>query len=538
MKAMRHFSIFLGTLAAAAALGGCGGSGGGSDGPAATTTVDGSVVAGPVAGANVAVKDASGTTVAGPVLTASDGTYSIAVPDAALGGILFFESSGGTFTDEAAGSAGVTAGGLMAAVEAGALGDGSAVHLTPATTIAGALVGHHGKTPAEAADLVEAAFGFAPDAAIAPLNAPAAEASEDSRLAALRAGAFSHLAAGLGLTPAQQFDLFHELGQDLSDGALDGAVDGGPLSVGTVTLPEDVQGRFAGALRDFYLDTSRNRTGLTAEKVGALPFAKVALTDTYRVEYLPGSEPAAMGRTEFQIRVTRRDDSTPASGLALTLMPKMHMPDRAHATPQDLPIVDNGDGTYSCALYYLMATRANGMAMGFWELKVGLGGMGSESVTFYPEVAMPMGDTVRAVLRGQADNEVSMMVPPNRRYFVFNDGVTGTPGSHTIHLFLAAFDSMMSWPALEVGTVLHPPAPQDPWTVGAVEVEASTDGTTWVGGTSDGAHWSVPNLTGLANGAAGRVFVRLTVNGEQKTTDGKAPSGSNGYADFTVTPGL
>jgi hypothetical protein len=68
-------------------------------------------------------------------------------------------------------------------------------------------------------------------------------------------------------------------------------------------------------------------------------------------------------------------------------------------------------------------------------------------------------------------------------------------------------------------------------------VSVSTDNATWIAATAaTGGHWTVSGLTGLTTGQTGTVYVELTVNGEQKTTDGKAPSGVNGYATFTVTP--
>lgn len=526
-RSMRR-AVLLGCAALLAACGGSGGGGSGDD-PAPKTTIAGTVYAAPVAGAGVTVRDADGNAVAGPVTTAADGSYAVEIPDSALTGDLRFEANGGTFTDEATGTAGVAAGALAAYVPGGELAAGAAVHLTPASTVAHGLVVAHGKTLAQANTLCQQAFGFAPDPSVAPANAPLSPAvAPSSALAGLRAAAFSRLTQDVcPAHPERQFALLTALAEDLQDGALDGKADGSaavPVVAGT-NLPTDVLYRYARALNDV-LDDARNLTGMTPT---------TALTPTYQVEYVEGARPAVQGRTEFMVRITRRSDGAPATGLALALKPLMHMTTKNHATPLDLPIVDHGDGTYSCALYYLMNS---GPTMGYWELNVVIGGDPSETATFYPEVGMPMGDTARFLLKGQEDVEVSSMVPPKRRYFLFNDGLTGAAGGHTLHLFLAAYDSMMSWPAVEEGTVLHPPAPATAWTVTDVRVEASTDGTTWVPGTSEGAHWSLPGLVGLASGAAGHVYVRLTVNGEQKTTDGNAPSGANAYADFTVTPGM
>ena len=84
----------------------CGG--GGSSEPGSTdTTISGSVVAAPVSGASVLVKDSAGNTVAGPVTTGSDGGYSVNIPNSSLSGVLIFESTGGTYTDEATSLGGV-----------------------------------------------------------------------------------------------------------------------------------------------------------------------------------------------------------------------------------------------------------------------------------------------------------------------------------------------------------------------------------------------------------------------------------------------
>jgi hypothetical protein len=65
-------------------------------------------------------------------------------------------------------------------------------------------------------------------------------------------------------------------------------------------------------------------------------------------------------------------------------------------------------------------------------------------------------------------------------------------------------------------------------------VEASTDGgATWVPAVDvTKGHWGI----GLSSFTTGTVYVKMNVNGEDKTTDGNAVSGANGYATFIVTP--
>jgi hypothetical protein len=511
-------------------LAACGGGGSGSSpaaGGGSSATISGSVFAGPVAGAQVTVKAADGAIVAGPVATGAAGEYQISVPTGALAEDLRIEATGGSFTDEATGETTV-AGRLAAFVEAGSHAAGGSVHLAPASTIVDEMVAA-GLTATDAKAAFSAAFGFTPDSGVAPKAAPAAGIEEAQLLAGLRAAAFSQMAKEMGLTPAEQFDLIAQIGRDLADGTLDGAHGAEP----TPLAGADVANRFECSLAALLADPVANQTGLTADKVGILPFAKVAFTQTYRVDYLPGMMPATQGKTQFRIKVVRRNDGAPVTGLSLALMPMMHMAAHAHATPVDEAVVDNGDGTYSCNVYYLMASSMNGMSMGFWELKVLID---EETATFFPGVGMAMGsDTIRAVLKGQADTTAGMMGPAKRSYYLFKDGgVVGTPGDHTLRLFLATQESMLSYPAVMQGTLLHD-AQNAEWSVETLTLEASTDGgSTWVEGDHiDGGHWEVP---GLVSGQAGEVRVRLAVNGEQKTTDGMAPAGANDYAVFAVTP--
>jgi hypothetical protein len=56
--------------------------------------------------------------------------------------------------------------------------------------------------------------------------------------------------------------------------------------------------------------------------------------------------------------------------------------------------------------------------MGFWELKVLVGGMMGEPATFYPPVGMAMGSaTVRATLKGQAADILTSMTGTEKRAY-------------------------------------------------------------------------------------------------------------------------
>jgi hypothetical protein len=507
---------------------GCGGSSSDAPPPGATS-ISGSVYASSVSGASVVVKNAAGATIAGPVTTSANGTYTINVPTSAMGTDLRVESSGGTFTDESTGTSGVAAGAMSAYVSGGSA---TVVHLDPASTVIHALVSSHSKTFGEANALFTNTFGFTHDCSVGPVNGPySASSTTAQRLAALRAAAFSKLTQDMGLSPDKQFDLLAAVSQDLADGDLDGMNDATVVSLGAGTMPVDVQNRFENALVSFLTNTAKNFTGLKPGDVGDWPFGKIAQTNTYTVEYVPGTMAASVGKTEFQIRITDRNTQLGVSGLTLKLMPMMHMSTKNHASPAEVKS-DNGDGTYTCRVYYLMES---GPMMGFWELKVMTGmGMGAETATFYPQVKKDM--TALFKLYGNTDLIQSTPTSTERRvYLLFNDGLISGATS-TFNIFLATKETMMNFPAVSIGTILSNTT--GTWTVDGppnTSLEASLDNTfpapdTVIGIDNGGGHWSLP---GLSTGATATIYVRLTVNSELKTG---LTMTSPAYASFKVTP--
>lgn len=528
-------------------LAACGG--GGSDGTSsATTSVSGTVFAGPVAGSSVRVKDSAGSVIAGPATTLADGTYTVAIPNTALTTDLIFEASGGTFPDEATAPAVVTLDLLSTHVPAGTLTAGATVTIDPSSTIIRELI-RGGKTRAAALTAFNNAFGYTPDNSVKPVFAGISSASTiTQRLAGLRAAAFSQLAKNLGIPAARQHELMSALAEDLADDALDGLKTGG-TAVTTASgnaVPLDIANRFGQALVGFQL-SANNRSKLKPDQIGAPAFHKKAVTTSHIVEYLPGTMAAATGKSQFRIKLSNLD-GTPASGKTLTLRPYMYMSTKSHTTPME-SVVDNGDGTYSCTVYYVMPTAMNGVSMGIWELTVTVDG--TESARFYPVVGMPMGGaTTLAKLSGvidrtdpanpvDTDSIMGMAGKETRTWFLFNDGLSGMAGSNTFKLFLATKEmanSMLTFPAVKIGDTLLDQS-GTPWTVSTLVVEVSTDKTNWIPATDSGnGHWSAANLTGLAPGTAGSVYVRLFVNGLQKTTDGTGAGAANGFQTFTVTP--
>lgn len=511
-----------------------------------TVTINGSVFAAPVSAASVVAKDAAGNTLAGPVTTDASGNYSIDIKESDLTRNIIFESTGGSFTDEATGQS--TAAGTMTAYANGGVTSGTGMHLTPSSSIMNLLINQYAMSYADAAAAFAAAFGYTPDSSIAPTDAtaPVAGASMEQLQAGLRAGAFSQLANNLQLTAAEQFQLFAALAQDLSDGTLDGVDASGDVNIsGTATyLDAAIQNQFSYALIEFHQGNGSN-SGLLNTQLGDIVAGNIASTASYLVEYLPAMMGPMEGKSSFKVRITDHV-GVAQTGLTVSLMPMMHMEAHMHSTPLG-SVTDNGDGTYDLEIYYLMgSSMMGGMSMGYWEVKVLIGGMMGEMAYFYPDVMMAMGDTARAILKGQASGTdkiagMAMAGMPAmdmpRPYTLFNEGVTGTTGNHDVSFFVAARETMMSYPSVNTGTVLNSGDASYELTVASITVEISTDASTWVTATETAnGHYAVTGLTDLTDGTTADVYVRVSVNGEQKTTDSASVSGMNGYATFTITP--
>lgn len=515
------------------ALAGCSSSGSSADNQNAAIT--GSVMAGPTGGAKITVKTVAGAVVAGPVTSGIDGSYNISIPSSALATDLIFEATDGTFDDEAEQSASgksVPLGTLSAYVSSGSLAAGSHVTIDPSSTIIRKMVAG-GKSKSAAETAFSAAFGYTPDSSIKPAFVNMSTATTDKqRLAGIRIAAFSQLTKDLINDPTKQFEMIDAMADDLSDDSFDGRKNGAAVMTATGTaIPDDIGNRFTAALVGFET-SSLNKSKLSPDKLGPLPFNKIALTDSYKVEFVPGTMAAAVGKTRFTIKLTNRSDNTPASGKAVTLLPYMYMATKSHTTPSE-QVIDNGDGTYACTVYYVMASTSNGMSMGIWQIKVNIG---TESANFYPSVAMPMGNTMLTKLTGITDSITGMAGVEKRTYFLFRDSLTADTGGHNFSLFLATKENLLNFPAVTVGSSLKDQT-GTAWTVNSISVQMSTDATTWVNATDSGnGHWSAAGLTGLTSGVSGKIYVKVTVNGEQKSTDGAAVATANGYQTFTVIP--
>lgn len=516
-------------------MAGCSSSSSGSN----EAAVSGSIVAAPVNGAQVSVIDVNGNVVAGPVSTNNKGQYALNIPDASLNQNLIVKSTGGTFTDEATGN-NANAAEMYAYATANSITSGSNISATPGSTIIAKLVMNHNKTMSQAQEFFENAFGYTPDSSITPADAMIAsvDASDAEKLSGFRAAAFSQLAMDLGLSQDSQFAMLDALAQDLSDGVLDGVDASGAINIGTTgfSLEADIQNRFSLALINFKAN-SNNLTDLDNAQIGNVPFAKTALTDTYKIEYVQmGMMDAMAGKSTFKIHITNRSSGAVEAALSPMLMPMMHMATRNHSSPKPVTAVTNmGGGDYQVTLYYLMPSQMmDGMSMGFWDLKFTVAG---EEAHFYPTVMMAMGDTLQVRLKGVSDKIMSMdagMV--GRNYFIFKDSLTGSMGNYDFSVFIAAQQDMMNFPAVYDTSTLSGR------TLDATVEISDDDGASWNFATDAGnGVWSITGLS-LVDGQEDQIRVRLTVDDtvydEFKTTDGtvRIPD-TNDYATFTITPG-
>lgn len=262
-------------------------------------------------------------------------------------------------------------------------------------------------------------------------------------------------------------------------------------------------------------------------------------SSSYCVSYIAGDAGAErVGKNQFILHVNRRDTGTPAIGLQIALSPLMQMSTgMQHATPdEDCTESSRTAGDYLCTVYYVMAASMNGVAMGDWSLTADFGG---ESVRFTPNVGMAMGDTPLATLKGQEDRIPGMPLPEPRTYYLFRESLSGVSGNHTLKLFIAARENMLSFPPVATGTVLNAGDADHELRITAMQVEVSTDALDWQPASEDGnGHWTAAAITGLSDAVSAPIHVRLRINGEQKTGNGLAVDGSaNDYASFTVTPG-
>ncbi len=277
-----------------------------------------------------------------------------------------------------------------------------------------------------------------------------------------------------------------------------------------------------------------------------VPAADAGSAGAYSIEYLAPTGGLHVGRADFQIKLATRADGKPATGLAASLflrpVMKMSMMEHGAPVPTDAVRESATAGTYDCTLYLPMASiDASGAALGQWSVTVAVGA--AEAGTLILPVARAAGtDTTHVMLKHTNDRVKSGGGGGDtpRSYPLFRDALTlGADGRATFGVFVATIqEGNMTWPPVRNGLELVDAAGKVQLTVRSFGLEASTDGVTWTALVCDTTSRCAGELTGLARGTAGKVYVKLAVNGLPYTTDGAPPDPekSNGFATFAVTP--
>ena len=540
------------------ALAGCGSSGGNAAVP--TTTVTGTVFAGPASGAVVTVVTPAGALVATSTPTDANGAFTVAIPSASLAGDLIFQTTGNgaSYTDEATNApvtlASSTRAILSTFVPAGSLGQGASVTLDPANTIVQKVIAG-GKTRSAAFSTFSSSFGYKPDFTVKPAFANLSSAATTTqRLVGFRAAAFSQLAndikdpvtgSGIG-GAAKQFELIKVIADDLADGVLDGKGSGGTVltTASGFTVPEDILNRYNASLINFQVSPN-NKSKLTPAQINVPISGNVTLTPTYRVEYLPPTAGEFVSADTFRLKIARRSDGSAATGLSSSIVinPYMVMGSMSGGGNWLGAVSETSTpGTYTGTVHYSMETYW-GLDM-YWKLFVFIG---SETAFFYPNVATFTNmDTVSASFYNSGDLTTGTT---KRRYRIWRDGLSaGANGSYDLTLFVSAPDGSGTYDGVTSANN-YPVYAGESWLTAAFAVNSVNvqvyDGTNWVDLTPVGSSTGKFIATGLnlTAGTQGKVYVRLLVNGVTYTTassgaawDASAAITSNGVQTFKVTP--
>lgn len=245
---------------------------------------------------------------------------------------------------------------------------------------------------------------------------------------------------------------------------------------------------------------------------------------------------ATVGKSAVALRVEDASGA-PATGLAssLRLSPAMNMGMHAHGAPVPADAVaESGTaGTYDVTLFFPMDS-----SMGTWSLGVSVVGEASGALPL-DVAAAPGTDTTHVPLTNGADSVKSPMgLDKPRNWFLFRDVAVAESGGLTFGVFVATVQAdAMVWPPATVGLKLVDASGAEQLVVSSVEVSGSADGATWVPMPCDATARCGAHFAGAGSGTS-ELRVRLSINGTPYTTDGAAPepSGTNGWASFSVTP--
>jgi hypothetical protein len=282
------FALLLLLLGAALALSACGG--GGSSSSTTTPvagTVSGVVVKGPVSGSTVSAYGVNANGTMGPMLgsatTDAFGQFMLSIGNYA--GPLMLKTSGGSYTDEAAGVNMTMRSGDMMTAAIPAIAAGSMVenvHITPLTSMAEAMAEHMtgGLSDANitmANGAVSAYFMVDDIVHTRPINplvaGSAAGASTAMKNYGMALAAMSQYARNVGIMPSSA--MVTAFMDDASDGVMDGVADGGSIAMGGAMMGGMMMtssagtGGLAGAMSDF-IASGFNASGVMAADMAAL----------------------------------------------------------------------------------------------------------------------------------------------------------------------------------------------------------------------------------------------------------------------------
>lgn len=236
------------------------------------------------------------------------------------------------------------------------------------------------------------------------------------------------------------------------------------------------------------------------------------------------------GKSVYTLNV-KDIDGIAASDVSPQMTPLMNMVSgMQHSAPHSGCTDTDVDGNAQCTVYFLMPSMMNSVKMGDWELGFTLEDNDQEAISIPTTVSMAMNGPTKVTMTGNSGDLVSYttnmsddVTEENRKYYIFNNGIMSMEGTHSIELFTAAKENMMSFPTLAEGVVLSEGTDNE-LTVSSMSVQVSTDTTTWVTATSSTA--GLWNATGIV-GYTDTLYIKLSVNGEEKT------SGENNYAELT-----
>jgi hypothetical protein len=256
-------------------------------------------------------------------------------------------------------------------------------------------------------------------------------------------------------------------------------------------------------------------------------------TDTH--SFTVSSMDAKEGKSVFNLNL-KDDSGTAIASVTPNMTPMMAMDEAMgghnHSTPSTGCTATDTDGNSQCTVYFLMpSVSASGNTMGKWSLNFSV--PDSEgSVSYSPNVVA--NSKAKAQLKGGMNDQISSMAMSTmamtmdsmssteaRTYYIFNNDITQTGDTSSVEVFLAAKESMMSFPTLEDGATLSEGTDHE-LTIDdmSVELKISGDNIDWVTATSQGnGIWAATDISDISN----TLYLALTVNGEMKTTDGGTP---------------